>query len=285
MRAATRRAVRRGRGHRRRRASRSSGREPHVQVRRRPELPAAQHGRALGVEPHVGQPLEEQAQRDRLQLTRERVARAEVPAEAERRVLLARSVDVEAIGVGVALLVAVRRGDHERDRLARRDRRAADLDVLGGRAQLGPDRRDQPQPLLDGVRHEPCGIGRDLGGLRGIGEQRREGRARPVPRLLHAAEQDHEQARQHELARARIAVRPARVQHVRDRRVVGLALEAVEQRREARADLGRDGVADRLLRRDRTRSWSRPGRARRTSAAACRRRRRRARAPARGRAR
>ena len=55
-----------------------------MQVRRRAELPAAQHRRALRVEAHVRQPLEQAAQRDRLLLARERVARAEVPAEAER---------------------------------------------------------------------------------------------------------------------------------------------------------------------------------------------------------
>ncbi len=66
--------------------------------------------------------------------------------------------------------------------------------------------------------------------------------------LLHAAEQDDEQAREDPVDGPRAPVGRARVEHVRDRGVVGFGSESCEHRRQPVPDLPHGGVGSRLLR-------------------------------------
>ena len=70
----------------------------HVKVLRRPELPAVEHGRPVGIRAEVRQPLEEPLHRDPHLHAREVVAGAEVRAEPERGVVALRAEEVVRVG-------------------------------------------------------------------------------------------------------------------------------------------------------------------------------------------
>src|SRR5688572_20403937 len=77
----------------------------------------------------VGEPIEHFVERDPTLESRERGAEAVVESVAEREVLTFVAVDVEAVGLGVAPLVAVRGPDEQQHRAPGRHRRAVVLDV------------------------------------------------------------------------------------------------------------------------------------------------------------
>ena len=79
----------------------------------------------------------------------ERLAEAEVRAEAERDVLVRVALDVEAVRVGELRLVAVRRLVEQHALLAFVQLLAHELDVVGDRAAHVLDRADPAQHLLD----------------------------------------------------------------------------------------------------------------------------------------
>ena len=94
----------------------------------------------------------EQVAEDRLELdAREVCAHAEVLAEAEREVRVRAAIDAERERIVEHLLVAVRRREVQRQLLARADRLAAHLAVLGRGAREVADRADPAQDLLHGV--------------------------------------------------------------------------------------------------------------------------------------
>ena len=94
----------------------------------------------------------EQVPEDRLELDpRDVRAHAEVLAEAEREVRVRVAVDPERERIVEHLFVAVRRREEQRDLLARADRLAAHLAVLGGDAREVDDRAHPAQDLLDRV--------------------------------------------------------------------------------------------------------------------------------------
>lgn len=70
-----------------------------------------------------------------------------------------------------------------------------------------------------------------------------------MPGLLQSADERHLDRRQHEFDLPRLPFRTTGVQHVRQRGVVRLGLQARHVRDEDVVDLRADGVADRLLRR------------------------------------
>ncbi len=73
-------------------------------------------------------------------------------AAAERRVDVARARQVEAVGVGEALGIAVRRAEPDHDLVAGPDRRALELDVARRGAAEVPDGRGVADQLVDGAR-------------------------------------------------------------------------------------------------------------------------------------
>ena len=105
---------------------------------------------------------------------RERRAEAEVRPEPERDVVVVLAEHVERVRLVEHGLVAVRRAVHQQDLVARADRLAVQLVVLGGGAAHVEDRRDPPDELLDArsaersrvVDQEPR-AGRDGGRARG----------------------------------------------------------------------------------------------------------------------
>ena len=73
-------------------------------------------------------------------------------AEGQMRVGIA--ADVEALGVGEGLRIAVGRVHEGEDALAAPDQASAELDVVGGDARQGAGRPVVAQPFLDGARRE-----------------------------------------------------------------------------------------------------------------------------------
>ncbi len=143
--------------------------------------------------------------------------------------------------------VAIGGRDHGGDRRLGREIDSAEADRFGRPPALGADRRDPAHALVDRRVEQAVEVVADLGQLLGMGEQRPQHRAGAVARFLHAAEQDHLERGHDRFARAALPRLEPGVQHVRDRRVVGLGFEPVEHRRQALVDLGAGGIRAPLL--------------------------------------
>src|SRR4051812_328543 len=125
--------------------------EPDRQLGHAADQRAAPVGEVLGGQGELRARGEQAAQRDLALDPGQRGAEAVVQAVAEGEVPAVVAGHVEPGGVGEPAVVAVGRGDPQHDDGALRDRRARDLDVLGGEPdRRGGDRRVPPQELLDG---------------------------------------------------------------------------------------------------------------------------------------
>ena len=82
-------------------------------------------------------------------------AEAEVGAEAEREVVVRRTLDVEAVRLVELRFVEVRRLVQEQNLVAGAEPLALELDVAGDRAVHVLDRRDPAQHLFDGGGEQP----------------------------------------------------------------------------------------------------------------------------------
>ena len=130
------------------------------------------------------------------------MAGAEVRAEPERGVIASRAEEVVLVGGRPEdLLVPIGRRDEHAEIRADRQRHAAELGLDDDPAGLGADRRDPAQPFLDRVPDEPGRVGRERERPDPTRAARRRS-SRRVTRLLHAAEQDHLQRRQHRATRS-----------------------------------------------------------------------------------
>ena len=112
-------------------------------------------------------------------------------AEAEGQVRVGLAPDVEPVGFGEDVLVAVGRRVEEHQLVAFVQQLPAELDVLGHGAAHVLDRRHPTQQLLDGDR-EPVRVGRQRRQLVGPFEQGQHAAAQHVARRLVAADQDQE---------------------------------------------------------------------------------------------
>jgi len=153
----------------------------------------------------------------------ERGAEAEVDALPEAEMRAVRAVEIEAVGLDEAPLVAIGRAEHRDHHRAGRDRDAAELDRPGRPAHQDLDRPVVAQHLLDEVRHERA-IVRDRLRDRRLPHQREHAAPDQVRRRLVARdEQARHEAR--DLGRrqhARVVGRG--VDQLRDDVVAGAAL-------------------------------------------------------------
>src|SRR5690606_6381299 len=108
----------------------------------------------LDGEPQAGPALRQLAEDDLPLQARERVAEAEVGAEAEREVAVRLARDVEAVRVGELLGIAVGGAEREDHRLALPHLLAAELDVRLGELEQELDRRVVAEQLLDRALHQ-----------------------------------------------------------------------------------------------------------------------------------
>ncbi|ESZ27388.1 hypothetical protein X734_12830 [Mesorhizobium sp. L2C084A000] len=194
----------------------------------------------------IGEALEQQPYRKAHLLACEKPARAEMMAEAEGGMVAFVAVDVEAVGIGKAALVAACRRDEGGHRCTGRDRHAAKLDRPRRLPCLGADRRDPAQALVNRFGHEGLGIGEHLPHLFGMGQQAGDDRAGAMSGLLHAAEQDHLDARHQEVDWPRRALRHAVMQHMRQRGIIRCVDKPFQRRQDGVANLGADRVGDLL---------------------------------------
>ena len=155
-----------------------------------PDDGGRRHARVGGVDLPVGEPLEHLFQDDPALEAGQRGAEAEVDPVPEARCWPIGPVDVEAVRVVEAAVVAVGGVVQEEHGAARGHGLAVQLDVPGDVAAGDRARRLEPQQLLDGVADERRVLG-DLAALVGVVAEDLAGPAdEPVRRLVAGAGDD-----------------------------------------------------------------------------------------------
>ena len=153
--------------------------------------------------------------------------------------LLRVAEDVEAVGLGVARLVAVRRADGDAEHRSRFDGHAAQLGVDGRHPCDAVERRLPSQPFLDRLRQQRT-VGAHRLELVGVGEQAEQQVARRAVGGLDARRQQQAQEREDLLVAQRVPV-DLRVGQVADEVVGGRGAATVDDVLEVVAQLLRSG--------------------------------------------
>src|SRR5436309_1370390 len=131
-----------------------SGLERHRQDLQAAESKVRPPDEGRGLESEVGHAAQHRPEGDLPLDPRERRAEAEVSGPAEGEVTVVLAGNVETIGVGEALGIAVGRAHHRNDYLARADLAPAHLHIGGGEAARVLARTLVPEKLLDRGRDE-----------------------------------------------------------------------------------------------------------------------------------